>query len=536
MGMILPDRSVIDRLKRAERDFATVLCDGLGDEWIIIPRLDVANPKRPYEVDMLLIHPDRGLLAIEVKGGAVRIENGDWQHPDSLTKKWKSYDVPPPRQSQDAAYELRNVLRESIPGLGGLHVAHAVALTDVRDLHGQLPIGTTPERVFLAPSLDTIERLVLSCLASFDHAHAFASDKLEMIVRTVAPNVEFTWDPGARARYSRDSLNRISTEHVRAMGSLDRNHRVLVTGSAGSGKTRLAFLWARRAIAADNRTLVICYNDPLAAFITAALPDHDLLTVGSFLRVARGLPGVPELPEPQDYSAKDRYWNRELIDHLLAHVDARHALFDTVIIDERQDFSPEWVTIVERLVKDDGRILCVADPGQDIYGRGFEMPADGWTLGHLSMNCRNTRAIARFLRRFGGGSPSAASPEGEPVLHHPATTQEELIAGVAAMIDRELARGIDAKNIAILTHSAADRDLFRERQFRDFTFGAWGNLSPTSIACETIKRAKGIECDAVIVASSTGTMPTNELYVAASRARNSLSFVAPPAMASLLFD
>lgn len=534
--MILPDRSVIDRLERAERDCATVLCDGLGDDWIIIPRLDVANPKRPYEVDMLLIHPDRGLLAIEVKGGAVRIENGDWQHPESPTKKWKSYDVPPPRQSQDAAYELRNVLRESIPGLGGLHVAHAVALTDVRDLHGQLPIGTTPERVFLAPSLDTIERLVLDCLASFDHAHSFASNHLEKIVRTVAPTVEFTWDPGARARYSRDSLNRISTEHVRAMGSLDRNRRVLVTGSAGSGKTRLAFLWALRAITAHKRTLVICYNDPLAKFIREALPNDDLLTVGGFLRVARELPGVPNLPEPESNAEKDKYWNRELIDHLLTHVDDRHALFDTVIIDERQDFTDDWMTIVERLVKDDGRILCVADPGQDIYGRGFEMPADGWTLGHLSMNCRNTRTIARFLRRFGGGSPSSASPEGDPVIHHEAVTEQEIIDGVAAMIDRELSRGISPKSIAILTFSAADRNLFRKRQFRDFTFGEWGNKSPTSIACETIMRAKGIECDAAIVVSSSGTMPTNQLYVAASRARNSLSFVGPPAMASLLFD
>jgi hypothetical protein len=538
VGTVHPDRSVIDQLERAEQHVVRVLRDGISDEWLIIPRLDIAGSTRPHEIDVLLVHPDHGLLAVEVKGGAVRIDHGVWQRRSSRNEPWSAYDTPPPRQSQDAAYALRDRLRTEVPGLSNVDVPHAVVLTDVTDVHGALPVGTEKERVLLSPTRDDIEAAIHACLRTYRHQSSLTPHQIESVVRFVAPNVEFTWDPDARSRFSRESLDRISSEHIRAMGSLDCNRRVLVTGTAGSGKTRLAILWALQALRRGDRTLVICYNDPLADFLGRQIPDSPQVDVGGFLRVARQLPGIPPIEEPANSADRDRFWNRHLIDHLLAHVGNTHAVYDTIIIDERQDFASDWMTIVERLVKPNGRILCVADPRQDLYNRGFVMPTneDGWMLGNLSMNCRNSRTIARLLRRHGGGPTNPASPEGEPIVHHVAESNDDMLAGIVAAINRERERGTNLRNLAILTRTGTERNLIRTREYDGIRFGSWESRSDTNVACETIMRAKGIESDAVIVVALDPNMPLNEFFVAASRARSTLTFVGHSSLAPLIFE
>ena len=73
MGNLHPDRSIIDSLVGAEKSIVRVLADGLSDSWFIYTRLDLWTPQRPYEIDVLVMHEKYGFLAMEVKGGPVRI-------------------------------------------------------------------------------------------------------------------------------------------------------------------------------------------------------------------------------------------------------------------------------------------------------------------------------------------------------------------------------------------------------------------------------------------------------------------------------
>ena len=66
----------VNKLTGAEARVVQLLVDGLSDGWFVIPRLDVAARRRPYEVDVLLIHPGYGLLAVEIKGGPFEIVEG----------------------------------------------------------------------------------------------------------------------------------------------------------------------------------------------------------------------------------------------------------------------------------------------------------------------------------------------------------------------------------------------------------------------------------------------------------------------------
>ena len=66
MGRMHPDRTTIQKLRGAERFFAEVLIDRLSDDWLIISQLDMISPRRPYEIDLLLVNPQHGILCSEV--------------------------------------------------------------------------------------------------------------------------------------------------------------------------------------------------------------------------------------------------------------------------------------------------------------------------------------------------------------------------------------------------------------------------------------------------------------------------------------
>ena len=84
-----------------------------------------------------------------------------------------------------------------------------------------------------------------------------------MVVQTLRPDAELVWDDEAQARRARRRMDDVCDERVRTLETIDANRKVVVTGGAGSGKTRLAMSWARRAVARGSRVLLTCYNDPL---------------------------------------------------------------------------------------------------------------------------------------------------------------------------------------------------------------------------------------------------------------------------------
>ena len=62
----------------------------------------------------------------------------------------------------------------------------------------------------------------------------------------------------------------------------------------------------------------------------------------------------------------------------------------------------------------------------------------------------------------------------------------------------------------------------------------WRNRGLEHVACETFRRIKGLEADHVVVVGFDGDFLAQELYVAASRARRTLTIIASPAVGGLL--
>ena len=73
MGLLIPEDIPLDRLPASERRVVRAFQSTLKDSWLIIPRLDLVNERRSFEVDVLLINDLQGIVAIEVKGGPLEV-------------------------------------------------------------------------------------------------------------------------------------------------------------------------------------------------------------------------------------------------------------------------------------------------------------------------------------------------------------------------------------------------------------------------------------------------------------------------------
>ncbi|MGQ0831439.1 MAG: ATP-binding domain-containing protein [Microthrixaceae bacterium] len=260
--------------------------------------------------------------------------------------------------------------------------------------------------------------------------------------------------------------------------------------------------------------------------------DDERLVIGGFLRVAFELDGMPPLPIPPD--ADHEWWTTDAIAHLQDNWHHITARFDTIIVDEGQDFSPTWMALLEQLLDPDGprRMLVVADDAQDLYDRGFLAPSpdDGWAVAELVTNCRNVHQIARLLRRHLDGARSPASgPESLGVEWLPA---DDLPAVIDAVNDRLVdLLEIDERDplsIVVATCTTSVRDALRA----ELHLVPWEDRDATQVACENVHRIKGLEADCLILASPVADVADALLYVGISRAVSQLVLVGPQALAA----
>ena len=56
MGLLVPSDLPFDGMTPSERQVVRAFQSTLSDSWLIIPRLDLINEQRPFEVDVLLIN------------------------------------------------------------------------------------------------------------------------------------------------------------------------------------------------------------------------------------------------------------------------------------------------------------------------------------------------------------------------------------------------------------------------------------------------------------------------------------------------
>jgi hypothetical protein len=533
MGRLIPADFDVSALEHSERRVVDALVAGTGDDWLILPTVPFVDRGRDGEVDVVVLDPTRGAVVIEVKGGAIAVRDGRWYQNDrSLIRS-------PADQAVAGKHALIKKVKaiRGIDGTDRVYFAHAVAFPDAASLpHGVLGPELTQEMVLTADELQWPEQALGRLIR--DQATTTPA-AVEAVVGALRPNVEFSDVLGPNLRGLSRRLDRQTDDMLRTAEALDANRRVWVEGPAGTGKSRLAMRWARRAIARGERVLLLCFNAPMAAVFANAFEGDPLVTAGGFHDVAMRMLANAGVAIPS--SPDSEFWDVGVATELIEHRAAMGTGFDTVIVDEVQDIRPHWFPAIEALLDPDGsnRMYRVGDPSQNVYRVDAGASSDGdWVRFPLSTNCRNTASIARVAARVGGGPTFPGSPVGPPVRFVPVGGLKEVRKRVAAEVAllRDQHR-VPASSIAVISTQAQLRDELLDIATDDLPLVRWDDRDEAHVVCETAHRLKGTEWRAVVLASlvdETKQWLPEILYVGVSRATTWLSVVATRPTAALL--
>ena len=524
MAISLPENLPRNRFRhKSEHEVYQALVNGLRDDWVIIPSLEMRldNSFTFREMDSLLIHRVHGLILVEVKSFPMKIEGGRFFYEGGGRVE---------KDPMEQVEAQRNFLTRSLEDLdphiyGKIRVALATPATI--EIRGALPQNLRGEQLLDSAKLREPSEAILDLVYSDSYTVPLGDELFQEIIDRLAPSAQFDISPSGIRAIARSRMERRLEAETKVLKSLDENHRVLVTGVAGSGKTRLAVEWARRASVRDERVFYTCYNDPLGIATGEDLDGFDGVMVLPFLRYLEGAPGLPPLTPQAEGEDARTYWKR-VESHAIDHFSEIEDAFDAIIVDEAQDFSPIWLAMLEELLDPEGprRIFMVGDPGQSIRRTGFRLLTnrDGWMRAELVSNNRNAPAIATLLRQKLGG---AASPNAEPyeseIVRTLASTDDEVITAV----EKALVRSED-ETAWVLTTTARTRDLLRTR----LGFVDWESRENGTV-CESVYRVKGLDVDRVVLVADEeedAEKLRQLLYSGVSRALESLEIIGPEAV------
>lgn len=325
--------------------------------------------------------------------------------------------------------------------------------------------------------------------------------------------------------------------------------RLRVQGTAGCGKSVIALRFADAAAAQGKRCLIVCFNRPLAERMKAVAPKgvlastfHGLLD--RFLQSRGHRLDFADLEKPG-------FWTR-VQEMVLAEAIPTEWCFETLIVDEGQDFETEWFDTLRLFLRSNADILWLEDPFQAIRQRadGRAIPAERFAaegfIGYpAKSNYRSPRSLATYIaEQLPDFDFIAANPlPGLGVGESETSGAEQQVKIVGGLIRSLRQQGFDDSSIVVLSlrglASASFKEIERVGGFAlrrpTGQYDLLGNqlYSEGQIRFDTIYRFKGQEAPAIILTdvpyvdetSATRSVSDKLLYTGTTRATVRLDIV-----------
>ena len=284
-------------------------------------------------------------------------------------------------------------------------------------------------------------------------------------------------------------------------------YRLKVTGTAGSGKSLFASRFLARESAAARKVLLICFNRPLADLIRQSVGDAGQVNTfmgfcDEFLK-SRGL--------YLDYSGMNGnpdFW-RDVQEQVMDQTVPDDWKFDSLIVDEGQDFEAEWLEILRLFLHEGANILWLEDDDQNIYDKPA-VPLENFVRYRCAVNYRSPESIATFISRnltipFEQGNQLPGL--GVDVYGYDGVDEQPRIVG--KIVQNLMRQGFSHDDIVLLTCHGVKNSVFSDLgkvgglELRHFTgeYDSDGKQLWTKgrLTFDSIYRFKGQEAPAVIL-------------------------------------
>ena len=570
MAKMLPPRddNIIFR-SEAERSVYQYFDECAPDEWAVLYSLwlEGSNKKMHSEVDFLVI-TEQACFCLEIKGHNVwRDDNSVWHFEKLDGSQHRTSNEGPFDQIREAYYDLRNKLK-SIRKIDYFYSkvwGHGVIAPDCAldvptndanvDPAMLADVRIFPEKMgtFLIAMSDYWRQRVL------DHKLRIGRDPEEVslnisqafqeeLVLSLRPAIRPVTGVGITSLQVVRQADVLTEDQYVALDFSALEPRLVLHGSAGTGKTLIGFEQARRS-AVSERVLFVCFNSRLADTLRqrCLLLNETDITVVNYHQLVKNL--ADEAGMNFDLAEGWDAFNAKAFDFVYQAIQKITGFqpYDYLVVDEAQDLlSKEFFDVLDLLVRKgiEGGNWCVCvDPEQAIYETQYDRDTyeKVLNLGHkisLTVNCRNTKPISAYFCGISNiGQKAVRSTEGPDVVidyYEDFEDYQKLLKKSLNLLVTEFRKAeLNPSSIVVLTGEKQYVEELSGKVREDIILPivSYGEeKGENQIPWSTIHSFKGLESMAVVLVGLTNVSDLDSrrlFYVGASRARTHLIALLP---------
>jgi len=488
----------------AEKTLYRALSSQLPKGWTAWHSLRIrADRKYEGEGDFVVAIPDRGILVLEVKGGAIEIRDGQWLQNGRRMKR-------PPR---DQAHRYKNSLIDRLEAT----CQHARPWVGIACAFPDTPFSAGPSEGGVCDAVLGQQDLpylneALTELAARQFEQARKPRGHEWIDALHALWCE-TWTPklslGEKTKLRVQELIALDADQLQLLDQVDESPRMLVRGGAGTGKTLVAREMYRRLEKRGRRPLYLCSTSALAAGLRAWGIEHAWTVRKHAARLLERAGIAMQGGAPSSQWASETW---ELAP-LQAATDALPELdepYDAVVVDEGQDMSSSDWDLVQAIAQD--RALWVFADARQGFWESRAVPEGVLpALFRLTKRYRCPEPLARFADGYARDDEGARAGRGadEDALELPmeelrvveVPSQSAVADKVALEIHKARGEGMAPADIAVLTLAGQSRTALgvADRIGAFDVVRADDPRAANHVVADTFLRFKGLERPWIIV-------------------------------------
>lgn len=565
----------LDRLREkssAEAKFYLACRDQLSPEILVIHSIawissTMSSRPRNGETDFTIFDPNGGFIVVEVKGGGVGFDRNtnEWY---SIGKNGKSILNESPfiqalREQKATLDQIKSNPRWEDLRMGFLPCGYGVLFPDLDDVS---PILELPEA---APQI-VGKRQDLSDVKNWiNRVSDFWRGKYPSTSKLGVTGMQYIEEIYCKPRQVRPLISarlideesiriKLTEEQSNRLRLLGRRKRAAISGGAGTGKTLLAVEKARQLAGEGLHTLLLCYNQLLGDQFRNIEKENVNLTAMNFhqfcihrINASKARSGKDWLKEAQlDNPGADLFDKVYPYALWLSNDDFQEEKFDAIIVDEGQDFDPDFWDPLMDLLKDENEsfLYIFFDSNQMIYQRNVKFPIKDEPYP-LTKNCRNTLEIHNACYQYYKGElvDPPLENNGLPI----ATITGNNIQKQSLNLTRHIANlivneKIPPEKIVVLIADNYFKQMYYaelEKVQQLLPKGTrWGLEvvgSPKCITVDTVHRYKGLEATVVYLWGIDDLDPLKDretIYVALSRPKDFLILVGKEGIAQRLIS
>jgi hypothetical protein len=430
---------------RSERLVWEKLMATLPPDVSVVCGLRILEHEQEYELDFSVLWPNVGISVLEVKGGSIT-PNDDSTFTQRDSKSSRVID--PITQISKNHYELKRYI-EGKSSIRYINIRHLLVFP-----YSEIPTSYGRPNIPRNIVIDSLDLGNLSSILKNEMSQQNfrpTTTEVDAILKTLGQALASNLSLPELGIQRDEQFLELTEQQYKVLDLCKVMNRFAILGAAGCGKTFVAIEQAKRRSQMGNSVLFLCYNRGLSEQIKRRLQQIDKGHGSIEVATLHSLPskiGISIVPTDED-----NYWDYDLpkliADKLLEEELSNK--FDVIIIDEAQDFHPEWWEVVTNLLKDKNRgaIFAFGDMRQGIFRHTKDIPLEVATI-HLDTNMRNALPIAKLASICVEDQLNLAGLDG-PSIRFVETSQSAAVEVADEILEELVEEGWQQKDICLLT-------------------------------------------------------------------------------------